>query len=213
MELLNARYPVEKVVATDNFISENQSVLREIDVIEAKPADINSLGTLKSNNATLAIAKIVQYKHPDWDDIPYALLLDDINDPGNLGTILRIADWYGIKNIVASENTVELHNPKVISASKGSFLRVKVLYENLESFLSGMDRELLAADMEGISVHKMEWPKKVFILMGNEANGISPSLEKFITKRISIPGSGETESLNVAVATAITLDNWFRSKH
>lgn len=210
-ELLNARYPVEKIAATPEFINECKQLLDGLEVYEVKASELQSLGSLKSNNSTLAVAKIVQPEEPDWMNVDYAIILDEINDPGNLGTILRIADWYGIKNIIASEQTAELYNPKVIGASKGSFLRVKVFYKNLPDFIQKYPKPLIGTFMEGDPVHNFEWPEQGYMIMGSEANGISAEVEKQVKYKITIPGAGETESLNVAIATAIICDNWWRS--
>lgn len=213
MELIQARYPIEKIVATQEFFQEYAAILSTYDVLIAKPSQLDTLGTFKSNNATLAIAKIVQPKEPVWKDISYALVLENVNDPGNFGTLIRIADWYGINTIVASPDTVELYNPKVISASKGSFLRVKVYYEALDIIFKKVRRPVIGTYMEGISVHQYKWPEQGFIILGNEANGISDHLRSFISERITIPGPGNAESLNVAISGAIVVDNWSRSRN
>lgn len=211
LELLNARYPVEKIVATSQFIDENRQILNGLEVYEVKHSELQSLGSLKSNNSTLAVAKIVHDKEPDWNKISYAIMLDELNDPGNLGTILRIADWYGIKHVIASEQTVDLYNPKVISASKGSFVRVKVFYKDLAEFHNNNPKPLIGTFMAGTSVHDFEWPKQGYIILGSEASGISAEIENLVNHKITIPGEGETESLNVAIAAAIVCDNWWRS--
>jgi TrmH family RNA methyltransferase len=134
-----------------------------------------------------------------------------VNDPGNLGTILRIADWYGIKKIVASKKTVDIYNSKVISATKGSFARVQVYYLDLVSFFkTEKGIPVLGADLEGADVHTYKFPQKAFLLMGSESHGIHPDLEKNITQKITIPRYGTAESLNVGIATAVILDNWKR---
>jgi TrmH family RNA methyltransferase len=209
-ELLYARFPVKIIVATSQFISENSKILHGLEVYEVKASELHTLGTLKSNNAALAVADIVWPPEPDWQSISYALMLDNINDPGNFGTIIRIADWYGMPHIIASEQTAELHNPKVISASKGSFLRVNIYYRPLAEFIKKNPKPLVGTFMEGESVHQFNWPDQGYIIMGNEANGISAEIENFVDQRITIPGGGGTESLNVAIATAVVCDNWWR---
>lgn len=212
LELLYARSPVKIIVASSQFISENSKILHGLEVYEVKASELNSLGNLKSNKAALAVADIVWPQEPDWQTINYALMLDNINDPGNLGTILRVADWYGIHHIIASEQTAELHNPKVISASKGSFLRVNFYYRPLAEHIKKNPKPLIGTFMQGESVHLFQWPKSGYIILGNEANGISTEIENLVNYKVTIPGGGETESLNVAIATAVICDNWWRGE-
>jgi len=138
------------------------------------------------------------------------LILDDIRDPGNLGTIIRIADWYGIKKIICSPDTTDVYNPKVIAASKGSFTRVNLFYTPLPEFLAqhAKDRDLLGAFLDGDSIYEHSFSAQGgYVVMGNESNGIGAEVETFITNRITIPRVGEAESLNVGIATAVMLDN------
>jgi len=136
------------------------------------------------------------------------LALDEIKDPGNLGTIIRIADWYGIKKIIASNDTVDFYNPKVISATKGSFTRVQIFYTDLAETLPKIGLPIFGTFMKGENVHTFDFPKSGILIMGNESKGISEKIEKLITKKITIPSFGKAESLNVSIATAIVLDNW-----
>lgn len=210
LELLNARFPVKIIVATSQFISDNSKILHGLEVYEVKASELQKLGTLKSNNAVLAVADIVWPPEPDWLSINYALILDNINDPGNLGTIMRVADWYGIQHIIASEQTAELYNPKVINASKGSFLRINMYYKNLAEVVKKNKKPVIGTFMKGESVHIFKWPKEGYIVLGNEANGISAEIENLVDHKVTIPGGGKTESLNVAIATAVICDNWKR---
>jgi TrmH family RNA methyltransferase len=133
--------------------------------------------------------------------------LDDIRDPGNLGTIIRTADWYGIKHILASEETVDFYNPKVINSTKGSFTRVQVHYTDLNAILAANELPVFGAFLTGENVHQAKFPKAGLLVIGNESNGISPSLSTKITHPVTIPKFGQAESLNAAIATAILLDN------
>ncbi len=142
----------------------------------------------------------------------FCLVLDDLRDPGNLGTIIRTADWYGINHIVASEETADFYNPKTISATMGSFCRVNVFYTDLIEFFSDNKLPVLGTFLDGADVHQFDFGKGGLIVIGNESNGISGALNKFISHRISISKIGGAESLNAAVATGIVLDNIFRSK-
>jgi TrmH family RNA methyltransferase len=142
------------------------------------------------------------------------LVLDDIRDPGNFGTIIRLCDWYGVKNLICSENTVDLYNPKVIQATMGSVTRVHVFYENLEQFLPSVQRPIYGTFMDGKNVYLEKLDANSIIILGNEANGISVSIEKMVTHKIAIPKFGafqKAESLNVATATAIFLSEFKRT--
>ncbi|HEX8060506.1 MAG TPA: RNA methyltransferase, partial [Cyclobacteriaceae bacterium] len=125
---------------------------------------------------------------------------------GNLGTIIRTADWYGIRHIIASEETADFYNPKVIRSTMGSFCRVNVFYCSVAEFLNGA-KNVYGAFLDGSNVHEMKFAGGGMIVMGNESNGISKEIEKFVTKRITIPKFGKAESLNASMATGIILDN------
>ena len=139
--------------------------------------------------------------------------LDDIRDPGNLGTILRLCDWYGIEHLICSKETVDVYNPKVIQATMGSIARVQVHYLDLNAFLATTSLPVYGTFMKGENIYKEKLPEEAVIVLGNEANGISPILEKTIKNRITIPRFGkfqQTESLNVASAAAIVLSEFRR---
>ena len=140
--------------------------------------------------------------------------LDGINDPGNLGTIIRLCDWFGIEQLICSNGTVDCYNPKVVQASMGSLARVSVLYTDLKQFLGVSDLPVYAAFMNGESIYSTKLDKQAILVMGNEANGISKEISELVTQKISIPRFGDlqqTESLNVATATAILLNEFRRS--
>ncbi|WP_438710104.1 TrmH family RNA methyltransferase [Aquimarina muelleri] len=144
------------------------------------------------------------------------LVLDDIRDPGNLGTIIRLCDWFGIKDLVCSMQTVDCYNPKVIQATMGSITRVNINYVDLKSFLTTKAKEfkVYGTFMEGKSIYKEQLSENAILIMGNEANGISESIQNFVQDKVTIPQFGinkKTESLNVATATAIVLSEFKRS--
>ena len=139
--------------------------------------------------------------------------LDEVNDPGNLGTIIRLCDWFGVSKLVCSQNTVDCFNQKVVQASMGSLSRVSIVYEDLISFLEVSELPSFIADMDGENVYTATLPKEAILIMGNEANGISEEIRKCIDAKIAIPRFGDlqqTESLNVATATAILLSEFKR---
>lgn len=175
------------------------------------PEELTKLSSLEFNDTGIAVVE--QKPNKDIDSIKdeIVLVLDDIKDPGNLGTIIRTADWYGITKIVCSETTAEFYNNKVIAASMGSFTRVEVFYTELGQFLRDTKIPVLGAYLDGQDVHNYTYPKSGILLMGSESNGISQSLENYVTNKITIPKYGNAESLNVSIATSIILDNWKRS--
>jgi len=140
------------------------------------------------------------------------LVLDNIQDPGNLGTIIRLADWFGIEQIICSENTVDFYNPKVIQATMGSFTRVNIVYQNLKELLQNTDRPVFGTDMTGKNLYKTDFPKSFYLVLGNEGNGISPEIKNLVTENLTIPRFGRlqsTESLNVSMAAGIILGQVF----
>ncbi|WP_420321779.1 TrmH family RNA methyltransferase [Flagellimonas sp.] len=141
------------------------------------------------------------------ETLDWVVALDNVRDPGNLGTIIRLCDWFGIKQLICSLGTVDCYNPKVLQATMGSIARVNVVYIDLVNYLKETPQPIYGAFMDGESVYTSELPKNGVLVMGNEANGISAEIESIISKRMAIPQFGEqtTESLNVATATAILL--------
>jgi len=221
-ELLNSDFNIDYILCTAEFFDKNRNLIKNknIDYDVVEQSKIEKVGTLESNNSALAIVKQEENNKLEVDKNEIVIALDEIKDPGNLGTIIRVADWYGIKKIIASENSVDFYNPKVISATKGSFMRVIVSYANLAESLPKIGLPIFGAFMSGDNVHSFSFPKSGILLMGNESNGISKELEKIMTKKITIPSFGgvypndkvgRAESLNVAIATAIILDNWKRN--
>ena len=212
-ELLRSDFEVVTLLAAQDFIlGAKEKIANDVEIIEASAKELAGLGSFQSNEVAVAVAKMKLTKVPTLRPDEFGLVLDDIRDPGNLGTIVRIADWYGIRNIVASEESADFYNPKVISASMGSFCRVRVFYTSLPTYLAENKKTCYGTFMQGDNVHQVGFEKDGFIVIGNEARGISPSVESLIQHRISIPRYGVAESLNAAVATAVILDNLRRSQ-
>ena len=212
LEVLNSNFKVEILVCTEAFFSVYHKQLNKLDlqIISATQQQLENLGQYQSNDSALAV---VNMKPNDSFDFPvgeFVLGLDDVRDPGNLGTIIRIADWYGIRNLVFSSQTADFYNPKVIQSSMGSFTRVNFFYDDLIDVFRNWNVPIYGAFLNGENVHKMTQISPGVILMGNESNGISENLEKLVTDKVTIPGFGEAESLNVAIATAILCDNFKR---
>ncbi len=206
-EVIDSSFKIKTIVAEPWFLKDRS--FKGVEVIETSAKELAKLGSFKTNDGALAVVHQQNFGSPKLAD-ELVIALDAINDPGNLGTIIRIADWYGIDKIVASQDTVDVYNPKVIAASKGSFCRVKVYYEALESILSASALPKYGAFMSGENIHNQKLPQSGIIVMGNEANGISSKIQQLIDHKITIPKYGAAESLNVAMATAIICDNFKR---
>ncbi|MDF1673059.1 MAG: RNA methyltransferase [Vicingaceae bacterium] len=199
-ELLQSDFEVMNVYATSNWIENNPSFEAE----KISPKDLAIMSSFKTANEVIAVVKQKQQYTIDYTK-HLSIVLDSLQDPGNLGTIIRTADWFGIKTIVCSADTVDVYNPKVIQATMGSLFRVNVLYLNLpEFFKENKSLSVYGALLNGENVYQKTLTKKgSVLLMGNESKGISDSLLPFITDKILIPKIGQAESLNVSTATAI----------
>lgn len=213
-ELLKSNFEVTLLYGTERFFKDNESAVSHLkaEVLVVSEADLAAAGTYQTNNAALAVARMKPNQIAPIAPGEYVIVLDDIRDPGNVGTIIRAADWYGIKNIIASEETADFYNHKVISATMGSFCRVNVFYTALPAYLEQHTQAVYGAFLDGTDVHATSFqPEGGYIVMGNEANGISAEVSKLVTHKITIPRYGHAESLNAGVATAIILDNLRRS--
>jgi len=215
-EVLASDFQVEQVLATEAFYKENAlgADLQPLTVEIVSADELTRVGTLESNNAAIAVVRTTENRPLLAESGEIVLVLDDIRDPGNLGTILRIADWYGIHKVICSQTTAEVYNPKVISASKGSFTRVCWYYTDLVAYLTDKADSIpiYGAFLGGENIHSLPFGQEGgYLVMGNEANGIHSELIPFLTQKITIPRFGEAESLNVGIATAVILDNWRRT--
>jgi len=206
-ELIDANFSLDHlfVTKTDLFDKKHAATL-------ISDSELKKISALTSANDCLAVFKIKEYSSSANSGLELAL--DNIKDPGNMGTIIRLCDWFGISKIVCSEETVDMYNPKVVQATMGSLARVEVEYTNLAAYLKATDLEIFGTFMEGENIYKKVVPDSGILVMGNEANGISSEIENLITQKIAIPRFGnlqQTESLNVATATAIFLSEFKRS--
>jgi TrmH family RNA methyltransferase len=206
-EFLNSNFELDTLFTTDaNLFASN----RKITLISE--AELKKVSFLKTPNKSLALFKMQEASKVDTEGLIVAL--DDVRDPGNFGTIIRLCDWFGVKQLVCSEATVDCYNPKVIQATMGSLKRVNVVYTDLAVYLSETKLPILGAFMDGTNVYQTNLPTAGILVMGNEANGVSEEISNFITQKIAIPRFGEiqqTESLNVAMATGILLNEFKRS--
>lgn len=181
--------------------------------LEISEDELQKISTLQNANDCLAIFQMKKIQNEIKSDL--ILVLDQINNPGNLGTIIRLCDWFGVEDIVCSEDTVDVYNPKVIQATMGSFSRVNVHYKSLVTFLKSTHLPIYGTFMTGTSIYEKKIDKGCLI-MGNEANGVSEEVAQLVHEKITIPQFGKikkTESLNVTVATTIFLNEIFRNKN
>ena len=209
-ELLASNWVIRKIIALPDWIQSQGALPAE--VVEVDEIMLGRLSLLQSPNKVMAIVEKKQELEPLLYNGNSTLLLDGIQDPGNLGTIIRTADWFGIDQIVVSEDTAGLYNTKVIQSTMGSCFRVKMRSMELETLLEDNAKStnklpVYGALLKGKSMHEMKWEPSNFILIGNESKGIRANLMPFISHPISIPRTGEAESLNAAVATGIILAN------
>jgi TrmH family RNA methyltransferase len=200
-ELLNSNLKLVQVLTTNKFAGD----FLNLETQEIDEKELKKISALHNPSGVLAVFETPKPKQIDIQD--WVIALDDIRDPGNLGTIIRLCDWFGIKNLVCSKETVDCFNPKVLQATMGSIARVNIVYKDLEPFLSQTKLPIYGTFMEGDSIYKEKYLEAGIVVLGNEANGISSRIERLIQQRITIPqfGSKSAESLNVATATAIVL--------
>ncbi|AXG73333.1 RNA methyltransferase [Flavobacterium arcticum] len=207
-ELLNSNFELQELYTT-------QTVFQGVTtakIIPVTDAELKKISALTNPNSCLGVFKMPETKQVTEKGLIVAL--DDVRDPGNLGTIIRLCDWFGIENLVCSEQSVDLYNPKVVQATMGSIARVNVVYTDLENYITNTRLPVFGTFMDGENVYTQKLPQEGIIVMGNEANGISDAIAQKVTQKIAIPRFGkvqETESLNVATATAILLSEFCRN--
>ncbi|MDP4529102.1 RNA methyltransferase [Alkalimonas delamerensis] len=209
LEVLASNWSVTALFATESFLQQHPEAASKAQMVQACSSDaLFKVGTFSSNDAALAVVAIPQWPAFREQSQQWTLVLDSINDPGNLGTIIRIADWYGIEHILCSPDTTDCYNPKVVAAAKGSFLRVQLHYADLTERLAATRLPVFGAYLGGENVHQLQLNEPGgYIVLGNEANGISQAVGQFISRKITIPAFGSAESLNVGIAAAVICDN------
>ncbi len=204
LELLNSDYRVEKLYATEDWLADNPV---DVETTAVTEMELAKMSTLQTPNEVLVMCRQKKDLGEPIFKNKVTIVLDGLQDPGNLGTIIRIADWFGIDQIIASEDTVEFYNPKVIQSTMGSFIRVRCWYQQLPEILSSVNVPIYGALLKGQSVNQLTALKEVILVIGNESKGIREAVLPFITKAITIPRIGQAESLNAAVATGILLSH------
>ena len=208
-ELFNSNFKIKEIFSTDP-----QKLDRaDIPVTHISDNELKKISFLQNPKDSVAVCYLSEEKK--LNDGNLQLILDGIQDPGNMGTIIRLADWFGIEQIICSNDTVDFYNPKVIMASMGSFTRVNVVYTDLTEYLSRTGNINIGTDMDGENVYSFNRPEKMNLILGNEGNGMRPETEKFLEKSVMIPRFGKsqsTESLNVSMAAGIILGQLFSER-
>lgn len=205
-ELFNSNFKIKEIFSTDP-----QKLDRpDIPITHISENELKKISFLQNPKDSVAVCYLSEEKKLDDSDLQ--LVLDGIQDPGNMGTIIRLADWFGIEQIICSKDTVDFYNPKVIMASMGSFTRVNIVYQDLGEYLSETKNINIGTDMEGENIYSFQKPEKMNLILGNEGNGMRPETEEYIEKSLMIPRFGKsqsTESLNVSMAAGIILGQLF----
>ena len=200
-------FACDRLIASTAWIA-TQGNLPAKELIEANEEDIRKISFLKTPQDVLAVFRYPSYRIEEVNPSDELVLaLDGIQDPGNLGTMIRLADWFGIEHIVCSSDTADAFGPKSVQASMGALTRVKIHYVNLDDFLSKQDAPLYGAFLDGNNIYEETLSSNGIIIIGNEGNGIRPTVESLVNKRIYIPNFPPTrpspDSLNAAIAAAI----------
>ena len=213
-EFIQSAYTIETIYHSPAIVPKLLKLSHKINTIEISLTILQKISSLKSPSDVIAVVKM-----PDWPILKpvlfknkFSLVLDGIQDPGNMGTIIRTADWFGITDIICSDDTVDVYNPKVVQATMGSMARVNVHYTDLIPVLSTADVPIYGALLNGDDIYDTTFSTEGLIVMGNEGNGLRPEVIKLVSKAITIPRFGGAESLNVAIATAIFCSEINRNK-
>ncbi len=204
-EFINSGYRVETIYHTLSTGAKLLNLSRNINILETAAKDLEKISSLTTAPDVIALVKIPADAKVETAKLrqSFSLVLDGIQDPGNLGTIIRTADWFGIKNIICSEDTVDAYNPKVVQATMGSLAHVNVWYVDLPDFIKQCNIPVFGALLAGDNIYATDFGTEGLIVLGNEGNGLRPEIQQLITKKITIPQAGRAESLNVAIAAAV----------
>lgn len=205
-ELLDSDWIIEKIYANATWANNQTNPSLNIQIVE--DFELEKMTQLQKPNQVIALVEKKLYRNPLDFKGQFTLVLDGVQDPGNMGTIIRTADWFGCSQIIVSEDSANLYNPKVIQSTMGSFLRVRVVTLEIAAVLNNASLPVYGALLEGSSLYQTEFAREGFLVIGNESKGIRPEIISLITKAVSIPKFGDAESLNAAVAAGIILSHW-----
>ena len=203
-EFLNSSYSLHSIYCVKDIISKLPKLSHNLKVFEISELELNKISALQTSQGILAL--VVIPRQPEFNELntsDLTIVLDGIQDPGNLGTIIRTADWFGFKDIICSENTVDIYNTKVVQATMGSLARINISYHPLVTILKNSKLPKYGALLNGENIFNTVWPQKGFLIFGSEGKGISEEILTLISHPVTIPRIGNTESLNVAISTAI----------
>jgi TrmH family RNA methyltransferase len=198
----------KKIYALSSWTSGNSPVLHNIPYEIVTGIELEKISGLHTPNEVVAVFRHFDVKPPNPKGM--LLYLDGIQDPGNMGTIIRIADWFGVKDVVCGEGSADIYNPKVVQATMASICRVNIFYDLDNDWLSQQSLPKYAAFLNGTSVYDLKREADAILVIGNESKGIRPHIEEQVLQKITIPRIGEAESLNAAVATGIILSHLLR---
>ncbi len=206
-EALLGNVELRRLVATNQWLASNKIQLPQHLVVETvTEKEMQQISSLTTSPDVLGVMKKMQFDIQSFTpENNWALILDGISDPGNFGTIIRTAEWFGIETIICSVDTVELYNPKVVQSSMGSLFRTKVYYTDLPAFLAQYPNLAIATTLKGQNIYSCNFKKSGFLVIGSESHGIGDNVLKLCSMEVKIPAIGKAESLNAAVATGIAL--------
>jgi len=210
-ELLKSPFDTVKLYAVSTFLEQNFQLLKSVSYEEVNEKELKQMSAHMAPQKALAVVRIPE-EEPIKKNTKLILALDEIQDPGNLGTIIRIADWYGIEHIVCNKGCTDAYNPKCINSSMGSFLRVKLHCQDIVELAEQTQLPLMVAVLEGQNIHQGSLPKEGILVIGNEGHGVNDFIISKAKYKLTIPKYGGAESLNAAISTAIILDNLIKSK-
>ncbi|MDB5123387.1 MAG: aviRb [Mucilaginibacter sp.] len=205
IEFIHSAYQIGAIYHTASFDPKVLKLSQKINITEISVTDMEKVSSLKTPQQVIAMVKIPVWPALDNTQLKqkFSLVLDGIQDPGNMGTIIRTADWFGMQHIICSDDTVDVYNPKVVQASMGSLSRINVHYADLPAILQQIGLPIFAAMLDGENIYDTDFGPEGLIIMGNEGSGLRPDVAKLISKAVTIPRKGNAESLNVAIATAL----------
>ena len=208
LEILNSNYEVKFLLATEKWLKNNKILLNET-VFPVTENDLKKVTCLKNPSDVLSVVKIPETKN-NFNFSGISIALDDINDPGNFGTIIRTCDWFGIKNIYCSKNCVDLFNPKVVQSSMGSISRVNVFYTDLFSMIKNINKKVYtcAAVLDGKDLNNSKLNTNSLLIFGNESKGVSDDILNLVNDKVTISKKGIADSLNVSVSLGIILNKF-----
>ena len=205
LEFINSDYIIDSVYYTEKLMPKLSNLSRNIKFHELSFEELSKISTLSTPQAILALIKVPEQQALNAQGLKncFHIALDGVQDPGNLGTIIRTADWFGLNTIICSNDTAEVYNPKVVQASMGSLARMNIIYTDLGEFLNSAKLPVFGALLDGKSIYQTNFGNEGIILLGNEGNGIRADLIQKIDYPVTIPRYGKAESLNVAISASI----------